>query len=85
MYNIEGEICIPLEDFWEFVKKYHPNLDSSEVRYGVPKVNGPDICIDFAASTDGDPSKWSVKPKAVTQWEKSKQEVPKLTIDDCPF
>lgn len=67
----EGTVYIPLEEFWEFVAKYN-DTHASEVAYGVPRIN-PDnpseMEIDFAASTEGHPSEWADKPKAVRQWD----------------
>jgi hypothetical protein len=65
----EGMIEITLEDFWIWVGKQH--ADMGEIQYGVPRVNKSNrtIEIDFAASTDGHPSGWAQKPKAVLQWK----------------
>ena len=71
----EGTVYIPLAEFWEFVAKYN-DTKMSEVAYGVPRINPEnpdDLEIDFAASTEGHPSEWAVKPKAVTQWTDLKQ------------
>lgn len=66
---LEGTLEIDLAEFWTWVSKQHS--DMGEVAYGVPRVNknNQTIEIDFAASTDGHPSHWVKKPKAVTQWE----------------
>ena len=71
----EGTVSIPMEEFWAFVAKYN-DTNMSEVAYGVPRINpeNPDeMEIDFAASTDGHPAEWAVKPKAVKQWDDLKQ------------
>lgn len=69
----DGTIDIPLEEFWEFVAKYHDKT-SGEVAYGVPKVRkgGGYMEISFAVSSEGHPSEWAVKPAAVTEWEELK-------------
>lgn len=72
MFDAEGQISIPLEEFWEFVNKYH-SLDHCEMALGVPRVVDGDLVIDYAASTECDPRQWAVKPKAVTQWEELKK------------
>lgn len=65
----EGFIEIDLVEFWSWVAKQHKA--EGEVAYGVPRVNKSNqtLEIDFASSTDGHPSGWAKKPKAVTQWE----------------
>lgn len=70
MSALEGEITIPLEEFWQFVEKYNPTRGSGmEVRYGVPRVDqsSSDLVIDFAAG-DESPDSWGIVPKAVNQW-----------------
>lgn len=68
----EGTIEIDLVELWTWIAKQHP--DMGEVAYGVPRVNKSNqtLEIDFASSTDGHPSGWAKKPKAVTQWEELK-------------
>lgn len=74
MITYEGTIEISLEEFWDFVEKLHPNDKNLEIRYGVPRINieNQTIDIDFAASSESNPSEWVIKPKAVTQWEELK-------------
>ena len=64
----EGTIDIPLDEFWEFVAKYHDKT-SGEVAYGVPKFHSGYMEISFAVSSEGHPSEWAKKPPAVTEWE----------------
>lgn len=69
MYDAEGQISIPLEEFWAFVAKYH-DLNGAEILYGVPRVDDKyHLVIDYAASTECHPSSWAVKPKVASQWE----------------
>jgi hypothetical protein len=68
-YDATGKIYIPLEEFWEFAAKYLPE-SGAEVSYGIPHVEGNDLEIDYAASTSCNPSEWTVRPDAVTQWDK---------------
>jgi len=66
----EDMIEISLEDFWQFVAKYHPK--EGQPAYGVPRVNkGNDTLeIDFAMGTDDvSPYEWAEKPQALKQWE----------------
>ena len=65
----EGTIEIDLAEFWSWVAKQHEAM--GEVAYGIPRVNKSNqtLEIDFAASSDGLPSDWAQKPKAVTQWD----------------
>lgn len=72
MTYYEGTIEIPAEEFWEFVSKYCPAQTAGhEVTYGKPRMekNGIDLRISFAASSDGNPVDWSVKPTAITEWD----------------
>lgn len=67
----EGKIEIPLEDFWGYVERYHDH-ESSELLYGVPSVN-PDnetIEINYAFSTNSNPSDWAEKPECYNEWVK---------------
>lgn len=68
--SYEGSIDIPLEDFWEFVAKYHDKT-SGEIAYGVPRFHkgGGYMEISFAVSAEGHPGEWAAKPAAVTEWE----------------
>jgi hypothetical protein len=68
--SFEGEVDIPLEEFWEFVAKFHDKF-SGEVAYGVPKFhkNTGYLTISFAVGSEGHPSEWAKKPAAVTEWE----------------
>ena len=71
--SYDGTIDIPLEDFWEFVSKYHDKT-SGEIAYGVPKFTKSSgyMEISFAVASEGSPSEWAVKPAAVTEWESLK-------------
>ncbi len=74
----EGTIEIPMEDFWEFVNKYHEHK-KAELAFGVPKVNhlNNTININYAFGNDSDPREWSEEPTAVKEWKvykKSPQE-----------
>jgi len=69
-FVLEGTVYIPLADLWEFAGKYLPVVDG--ISFGKPRVEGDDLIIDVAA-INGDcpqPQDWSVKPAAITQWEK---------------
>ena len=68
----EGMIEIPLEDFWQFVARYHPK--DGQPCYGVPRANKGNgtLEIDFAMGTDDvSPYEWAEKPKALRQWEEA--------------
>ena len=67
-YNGEGTIFIPLDEFWEFVSRYHDFKGAATV-FGVPRVESNDLVIDFAFSTGSDPNAWPQKPKAALQWK----------------
>lgn len=59
-YDAVGKIYIPLEEFYEFVSRYHPKFHG-DIRYGKVLQTNSDIEIDYATSTEADPSQW-VKP-----------------------
>jgi hypothetical protein len=65
----EALIEIDMADFWEFVRKHHPDL--GETLYGVPRVNKSNgtLEIDVAFSESCSPKDWAVKSKAESQWE----------------
>ena len=67
-YDGTGRIYVPLEELWGFVKQYMPKVDG-EIAFGVPKVEGGDLVVDYAHSTECNPKDWATKPEAVTQWE----------------
>lgn len=72
-YDAEGTIYIPLADFWDFVRKFHPKFEG-EVNYGVPRVStSGDMEIDYAVGSETAPADWSREPKAVTQWKDLKK------------
>jgi hypothetical protein len=67
-----GSIYIPLEEFWSFVQKYGPKFDGESV-WGVPRVVGEDLVIDYAYSSEAPPQTWKEKPPAVLQWEEHRK------------
>ncbi|CAK0739482.1 hypothetical protein CCP1ISM_10540001 [Azospirillaceae bacterium] len=72
MYDATGKIYIPLEEFWAFINKYH-GLKDTEIAYGVPHVEGNDLVISYAASSECHPSSWAEKPECLKEWEKKKE------------
>lgn len=66
----EAMIEINLEDFWDYVRKLHPDLET--VVYGVPVCNKNnqtlEINIAFGTS-DVSPHDWSEVPKAISEWK----------------
>lgn len=69
----EGVVEIPLDEFWEFVSKFHDKT-SGEVAYGVPKVakGAGTLNVSFAVGYECHPSEWAEKPPAVTEWDDCK-------------
>jgi len=73
-FNTEGTIKIDLAEFWRWVRDdYSPFYGETEIQFGVPRIDRDNqtLDIDFAASSECNPTKWVVKPKAVTQWTDS--------------
>jgi hypothetical protein len=63
-YDGQGTVYIPLEEFWKFVKKFHPTMDEAMVRYANEvRIQNEDLEIDFAFGTETDPLDWSEPPK----------------------
>ena len=75
MVKGEGNIEIPLEDFWNFIDKYHEH-NIVEIAYGVPFVNKEKqvITLDYAYENEKHPSEWKDKPKCLKQWDGSFNE-----------
>jgi len=67
-YMLEGQVVIPLEEFWDFVNQYTPNC--TEWAFGVPKVVGDELVIKIAVDSDLHPSDWTEKPECLKEWEK---------------
>ena len=69
-FAAEGEIHIPLEEFYNFVQGYIPD-SMGEVCFGVPKPtkDGVDLVINFASSNESNPADWSKKPACLLEWE----------------
>jgi hypothetical protein len=72
MIHGQGTVEIEFADFWDFVRKHHPEL--GEVFYGVPRVNKSNqtLEIDIAFATECNPRDWAEKSKAEKQWEEIK-------------
>lgn len=69
-YRIEGEINIPLTEFWEFVSQYAPK-GVGEISYGVPHVdpnNVFDLKINYVENTDCHPDEESEPNIAMEEW-----------------
>ena len=66
----EGEVVIPMEEFWAYVMDYMPN-GIGEVAFGVPKPtkDGTELVISFASSSDSHPSDWMEKPDCLKEWD----------------
>jgi hypothetical protein len=69
----EGTIEIDTTEFFEWLAQKHAK-GLGEVYYGVPRINKQNgtLEVDFAFSTETNPSEWAEKPKAVTQWDELK-------------
>jgi len=80
-YDGEGNIYIPLEEFWKFVSDYYPlEKSGAEIVYGKPRIENNDLVISFAVSTDCDPRTWAEKPKALKEWDKKEEKSGKETV-----
>lgn len=69
----EAEIEIPMEEFFQYLKKHHPYLEN--VCYGVPRVDKSNetLVVSVAFGTqDISPEDWTEEPKAVREWREIK-------------
>jgi hypothetical protein len=80
-YDVEGNIYIPLEEFWTFVSQYNPSeKGGAESIYGKPRIENNDLVISYAASTDCHPKDWAEKPKALKEWDEFKIEIKEVDL-----
>ena len=62
-YDGQGTVYIPLEEFWNFIKRFHPKMDEAVVRYAHEvRIQNEDLEIDFAFGTETDPLDWAEPP-----------------------
>lgn len=72
----EGTIEIDIEEIYEFLGKRELKLHYEQghlVVIGVPRFNREtrQLEIDYAFDSSIPPSDWSVRPKAIKQWEEN--------------
>lgn len=62
---------IDAAEFWTWVidKQLPGGIAGYETVFGVPKVEGSDFVVSFAASNEGDPRNWSAPPECLTEWK----------------
>lgn len=62
---------IEAETFWAWVidQQLPASLRSYETIFGTPRVDGPDLVIDFAAGSGSDPLGWARSPICLASWE----------------
>ena len=60
-------------EFWTWIldKQLPKGLNHFETVFGVPKMQGPDLVITFAASSDSDPRSWGVPPACLAEWKQT--------------
>lgn len=62
-FDGQGKIYIPLEAWCEFVSGYAPSAKSgAEFSYAPPRIEGEELVVDYAFSTDCHPSSWTLQP-----------------------
>jgi hypothetical protein len=66
-HAVQGEVWIPLEDWYEFIGKYAPKTDG-EILWGEPTQTSSDIVIPFACNTECHPAEQATPPP----WAKKK-------------
>ena len=64
---------IDAAEFWTWViDKQLPNgLTGYETVFGVPKVEGSDLVVSFAASNESDPRNWGISPACLAEWKQT--------------
>lgn len=78
MVDGEGNIFIPKDEFYNFIKKFAPHADGADFFFGPPMVIDGDVRIAYAFSTECHPYEWAEPPPAVVQWtafEKAMKEL----------
>lgn len=73
MLDDKYEVEIDAAQFWTWVIDRHlPNgIAGFETVFGVPKVEGQDLVVSFAAGNEGDPRNWGVPPVCLAEWKQS--------------
>lgn len=74
---LEFQDAAPVEieaaEFWAWVidKQLPKGITHYETVFGVPKVQGPDLVINFAAGSGGDPRSWGNPPACLAEWKQA--------------
>lgn len=56
---------------WIFNKQLPTGVAGYETVFGVPKVEGSDLVVSFAASNEGDPRNWGIPPACLAEWKQA--------------
>lgn len=69
----EGKDALEIDaaEFWTWVidKQLPKGVAGYETIFGVPRMEGSNLVVSFAASNEGDPRNWGVPPACLAEWE----------------
>lgn len=63
-------VVIEAVEFWTWIidKQLSRGINHYETVFGVPKVQGPDLVINFATGSETDPRTWGIPPACLAEW-----------------
>lgn len=72
-FGDKGAVEIDAVEFWAWVidKQLPGGLAHCETLFGVPKEEGPDLVVSFAAGSEGNPRSWGVPPACLAEWNQT--------------
>ncbi len=72
-FDGKNALEIDAAEFWTWVIDQHlpAGIAYCETLFGVPKEQGPDLIISFAAGSDGHPRNWGVPPACLAEWKQN--------------
>lgn len=72
-FDDKDAVEIDAAEFWTWVIEQHlpAGIAHYETLFGVPREEGPDLVVSFAAGSDGHPSNWSTPPACLAEWKQT--------------
>lgn len=72
MVEFDGKNAVEVDaaDFWAWVINNHlpAGIAHCETLFGVPKEDGFDLVVSFAAGSDSHPRTWNAPPACLAEW-----------------
>lgn len=74
-YGDESVRDVDSVDLWVWIlnEQLPAGMRGLETLFGVPQVEGPDLKVNFAASSDSDPRGWATPPTCLQEWVAPKE------------